>query len=1632
MARIGMPELQRPPQMGPDVVPREPTLGELVDQAAQQAPDGMPPLTPQMPTRAPYDLERDIARHGGNIAPDFLQEQGLWDTPEQKIAQDITRAGGDIVDEYGNRDWRSQRGDLGAEFIPTRVPPVEMPAGDTLNPTRLMGMSKPLISAPVLGPDGMPPLTPQDTDTGYTPMPVPSDEPWWPQITKPLARAGQEALGRALPAAEAIQKNVLEPYVYGPNEAAAGLTSTAIRTALGDTDSARRFEEAYKRTGNIYDAAKEAYSTESIPVVTGLLEPLNLLPFPGPRALFGKGAEVATEATARGVRGAAEAAGMAGGRAMEATMRPGPATVQAGRKGKRPNFGPHEYNMESGSMGRGAADTDRAAEDIIQAGIEKFPLDERQRLASALRNAAAELDNFSERVPGFSNEKSPYWRNLADKLTPEAGAGKAAVRPPVEPMNYYVNLTKPQDIEAQSPRDSFKQLYDKRVEQGRMLGPFSTKEEAQAALDKLSTPPEAAAGVTPSPASPLTTDELRAALENRIPIGPGPAGAATVRADLAGGGTRPPTEPPTGGIPPTTPPTSGIPPASSGGLDKLHAMWDAGAKEPTTAEKLRTVYANLPDTARSFQEGMADRFAGINALSKQSERAVSLLGGVGEAQAQRATDIADAVRTALGDPWPKAQQALDDYLHLKQAVDIAAEKGAGRMFPGGIRGSEAPQLLAELQASLGETKWAQIEKAAATAVAESQATLQRMVDSGLVSQDLATTLLAKYPHYNKQNILREVDQIATGLVSSKRISVTSANLKRLTEEGTATARTSPYASIIGSGADAEALIARNNAARQVAEDAIAQGIGKRIGATKPVAVVEGATLFRRPPGEIPGTMSYMENGQRVVVDVPKWLENEAKAISQAPDPASLTNAIAHINALPRAAFVTYNPAWPAANLMSDYLAAAITKSVSPQEEFRGLAGAVRDLWGNDPVLAQMRRSGAGQSGWFAKSPQDIAKLVKSEGNLALDEGSFLADLKNPGKLLKDIAATPFRAVRTAGQVAENATRRAVFTTELKRAGGQIAEQGANATITATPDMLANAAMSSRRATIDFARGGNFTKAANAYSVFLNAGVQGLLLPGRALIESPRARWGLGLAVGANMGIYAYNRQFPEYADVPDDVKRGSVVLMLPSQRTDSNGKPVPRYLTIIPKVREWGIFFGTTTYILEALDKVQHENLGTFLGTQMAQATPFQGIGTLTNFLTVPGAAAVEQMTNQNFYTNRAIVPPEMAGLPATQQYDSYTSRTVKDLAQSLGISPMRLQEGFTAMTGGAGKTALTISDAILNHLNPKPVDFHIAQLTHEYEQIHDPLQRAEYLNGLSVSDKNAMLEMFRQPQPQIPVLGAMASRFYGERGGEQAALNRENAAQASGISQEQTAKMGIDLSKVSDQIRTTQEQQDAQLALTPNSADAHKAWIAAHSDNGQKYGNVLEGFGVIMPQAAQLQDRETWTKYQNDIYTAAGTQPDSRSKGQILAAGYRAIPMGKIDPLTPDFKTFFQRRDEYKASLSPEDQRLLDRTLQAGYTPTEKQYYAAQETLRPYWDVADYYRKKWPWADDVLKKIEEIEQWPPGPQKDAELTAWRNTQAYKAYNKAVREDHKTMRVTDNAVWAAGEKWHGWTGRYNQ
>ena len=269
-----------------------------------------------------------------------------------------------------------------------------------------------------------------------------------------------------------------------------------------------------------------------------------------------------------------------------------------------------------------------------------------------------------------------------------------------------------------------------------------------------------------------------------------------------------------------------------------------------------------------------------------------------------------------------------------------------------------------------------------------------------------------------------------------------------------------------------------------------------------------------------------------------------------------------------------------------------------------------------------------------------------------------------------------------------------------------------------PGLQSRAAYEARTGMVDYQRWGHFVHLADSLFLYLNAGVQGALVPlryalrpakaeGRPLGPLPTTAWmrnhqaqtrlmfGLAGLEGVTALVWTWNTQMSHernnYYDIPMADRIGGMVLLLPGDGIpDGRGGWRPRYIKLWPG-REFALFSGTLTYMLEALEKKGHDfDLKAMLSGIAPEMNPFQSIAPVESGAETPfvsqirpptqiGAAAVEAAQNWNAFRNQPIIPAHLKDSPTNEQWDASTSelaRTVSDGIGQLGIgtiSPMML-----------------------------------------------------------------------------------------------------------------------------------------------------------------------------------------------------------------------------------------------------------------------------------------------------------------------------------------------------------------------
>jgi hypothetical protein len=249
--------------------------------------------------------------------------------------------------------------------------------------------------------------------------------------------------------------------------------------------------------------------------------------------------------------------------------------------------------------------------------------------------------------------------------------------------------------------------------------------------------------------------------------------------------------------------------------------------------------------------------------------------------------------------------------------------------------------------------------------------------------------------------------------------------------------------------------------------------------------------------------------------------------------------------------------------------------------------------------------------------------------------------------------------------------------------------------------------------------------------------------------------------------------------------------------------------------------------------------------------------------------------------------------------------------------------------------------------------------LAEDYNELETPEARDQLRANLSEEDRNDLDEALRAPRDRKPFIDPILRAFDPGRGGQLRDLGQELAEKETGISAEQTADVSRKLRNFSERQLTEQQNDDRQLTLEGKFGGiTHLTWRKNRRDRGEAYANLIDNLSEPVekggfPDAAQIsKDSAAGERYFELVATVAGSQPDSRTKGQVLAAAYYSIEPPVREDGEIDFNAFFEMRDSYVISLSEKNQTLLQRTLDSKSTATEREYTADLKIIRPYFKI--------------------------------------------------------------------------------
>lgn len=669
-----------------------------------------------------------------------------------------------------------------------------------------------------------------------------------------------------------------------------------------------------------------------------------------------------------------------------------------------------------------------------------------------------------------------------------------------------------------------------------------------------------------------------------------------------------------------------------------------------------------------------DRFAPLKDLSEEGYKAARTFSSY--------RDKAHLVFNELRDGLVKVKNSeglFTDYVLAHRAFDRARR---GIANPNGVSYSDAVQSIKEM-----ETHWT---SAGQNVVDLKQSLvnfkewsfkniLQASYENGILSKEAFDNIRNTNQWYAAFDVLEHLpDNInISSLPAKEYFSVATQQIIK-TMKGTEKLIDNPIKATVKKFVKAQELFERNKVTSIIVDDAASQGIFRPLAeSVKEFKILQAANknpllvgTFNTKEFDV---VSRFNDGVIEKFVAPKFISDSLKQLTASQAPKWL-NAI---NTLFRQSATTVYLPFTITNAFRDALMAYTTSPVYKTAGLidfagdwaRGLFEAGKfEFLGKDKLMNEYIRAGGGFGyiGELRSSRELTASLFK----------------KTPAEIAKSVALSPFTLLGKISSSIEMAPRFGVF----ERAK-MMQFSSEDSTFLA------------RKATIDFNRGGVYTKTMNQFIPFLNARTQSGVTVAESLKNNPAKTMSkMFLTVTLpGMALYAWNRLYysKEYDDIPKDIRDSYFIGI--TGTVIENGKTKPKYITI-PKGEVGTLAWNAFEYGLDRAFKMDRETVGKFLVGFLSDLAPISverggelsASKTASNFLPPVIKGAAENWANLNFYTGKEVVPYyTKQNKPPELQYNDLTPESYKWLGKKFNMSPLMIQNFAQNVLAGYGREGL-------------------------------------------------------------------------------------------------------------------------------------------------------------------------------------------------------------------------------------------------------------------------------------------------------------------------------------------------------
>ena len=634
--------------------------------------------------------------------------------------------------------------------------------------------------------------------------------------------------------------------------------------------------------------------------------------------------------------------------------------------------------------------------------------------------------------------------------------------------------------------------------------------------------------------------------------------------------------------------------------------------------------------------------------------------------------IADVIRKV-----PNLDE-FDQYLIAKHAIDVDT------------RGIKTGRDLAKDQA-LVKAFAPKYEQYAARVKEYSNALLDKSVDSGLISKELAEALRARYPNYVPfQRVFEEVESHggSGGIASLGKQTI----VQKIVGSGREIE--SPIESLLSKTNDVFMQGEKNVAAKLLA------GYEKLPGNPFKLKEIQGFVdektgrkMFTEGD-KAKDTISFFDNGEKRIFATTPEIAQAAKSLN-----VQQMNILGKIFALPtrvaRIGITGINIPFIAANIARDQVSAFINSNHALRSSVANpivFTKALTTAVGHGKLYDDwIRAAGGGTSFDLAREQvEHTVGSIRAGRNVAT---KIAYTVRHPSELLRAV---------------ENIVARSEEFTRLQQFQGTY--KGALKKGLSEAEATIEAAAASRENTINFARRGEWGTVLNSTLLYLNASIQGTRTLLRNLKTKPVST-SVKIAITGLMPVATatyWNLSDPErkaaYQDIAEYEKENNLILIPPNPTKDEQGK---WNVIKIPLSQEINSLVGMARKPIEqmyGLDPVAFKDIAQALIGSISPIEPTKG--SLTSSL-VPQAIkpSVEAITNQSLFTGFPQVSERLSKLSPERQVKPYTSGTARQIGNKLGVSPIKVEEFIKGTFGGVGSQALNAVDRVLAKVGLIPKD---------------------------------------------------------------------------------------------------------------------------------------------------------------------------------------------------------------------------------------------------------------------------------------------------------------------------------------